>query len=69
MRDMPSYLFSKSVKIIIVIMALHNYIRRHFENEENEHNDYTNEETWREVKDGQEGQEEEYINNGPEAQV
>ena len=73
LKDIPSYPFNKQVKIVITTTSLHNYIRRHaqhgkyFENEENEHNDCTNEETGREVNDGQEGQEEDYINNGPEA--
>ncbi|TXG72365.1 hypothetical protein EZV62_000944 [Acer yangbiense] len=29
LRDMPSYPFDKQVKIVIVNMAIHNYIRRH----------------------------------------
>ncbi|XP_020421379.1 uncharacterized protein LOC18775582 [Prunus persica] len=29
LRDMPSYLFAKQVKIVIATMALHNYIKRH----------------------------------------
>ena len=29
---MPNYLFKKQVKIVIAIMALHNYIRRYSQN-------------------------------------